>query len=46
VLHIDLPETINAIRAKKPQRLPTILSRAEVRGLFDQLSSSMIWRKT
>ncbi len=30
VLHIDLPETINAIRAKKPQRLPTVLTRAEV----------------
>jgi integron integrase len=40
VLHIDLPETINAIRAKKPQRLPTVLTRDEVHRLFDELTST------
>jgi site-specific recombinase XerD len=31
VLRKELPETINAIRAKKPQRLPTVMSKDEVR---------------
>ncbi len=40
VLQIDLPETINAIRAKKPQRLPTVLTRDEVHRLFDELTGT------
>lgn len=40
VLHIDLPGTINAIRAKKPRRLPTVLTRDEVRRLLDQLTGT------
>jgi len=40
VLQIDLPETINAIRAKKPQRLPTVLNRDEVNHLLNQLTGT------
>ena len=39
VLHQDLPEPINAMRAKKPQRLPTVLTRTEVWQVIDPLSS-------
>jgi integrase len=37
VLQIDLPEPINALRAKPSQRLPVVLTRAEVRQVLDQL---------
>lgn len=38
VLQIDLPETgLNHIRARKPQRLPVVLTRDEVRRLLDQM---------
>ena len=40
VLHIDLPETINAVRAKKPKRLPVVLTREEVRCVIDQLDGT------
>jgi site-specific recombinase XerD len=35
VLGINLPDTINVIRARKPQRLPTVLTRDEVHRLLD-----------
>ena len=39
VLHIDLPD-INAVRAKKPKRLPVVLTREEVRCVIDQLDGT------
>jgi len=36
VLEIDLPLIGDVVRAKRPQRLPTVLSRSEVRALLDQ----------
>lgn len=38
VLHIELPGTIQAIRAKTPKRLPTVLTKAEARRVIDGLS--------
>ena len=40
VLEIDLPWLDNVVRAKRPQRLPMVLSRAEVRLVLDQLSGT------
>jgi integron integrase len=40
VLHIDLPDTLNAARAKKPKRLPVVLTRDEVRRVIDQLDGT------
>ena len=40
VLDQALPDPIKAIRAKKPQRLPTVLTRTEVGQVIDSLSSS------
>jgi len=40
VLHIDLPESINTVRAKKPKRLPVVLTREEVRCVLDQLDGT------
>ena len=37
VLEIDLPWLGDVVRAKRPQRLPTVLSRAEVMLLLEQL---------
>lgn len=37
VLETDLPWLDEVVRAKRPQRLPSVLSRAEVRLLLDQL---------
>jgi integron integrase len=37
VLEIDLPWLDNVVRAKRPQRLPSVLSRAEVRLLLNEL---------
>ena len=37
VLEVDLPWLEDVVRAKRPQRLPTVLSPAEVRLLLDQL---------
>jgi integron integrase len=34
VLHIELEESIQAVRAKRPQRLPTVLSREEARRVI------------
>jgi integron integrase len=39
VLHQDLGP-IDALRAKKPKRLPTVLTREEVRRVLDQLSGT------
>lgn len=39
VLHIDLPD-INAVRAKKPKRLPVVLTRDEARRVIDQLDGT------
>jgi len=38
VLGIDLPWLDNVIRAKRPQRLPVVLSRDEVRAVLDRMS--------
>ena len=40
VLHQDLQGQIKALRAKKPQRLPTVLTRTEVWQVIDTLSAS------
>jgi integron integrase len=37
VLHQELNRSIDAVRAKKPTRLPVVLSRAEVAGLLNRL---------
>ena len=37
VLHVDLPWLNNVTRARRPKRLPVVLSRDEVRRLLDQL---------
>ena len=37
VLHKELKESIQAVRAKRPQRLPTVLSRDEARRLIDAM---------
>jgi hypothetical protein len=34
VLHQDLDESIQAVRARRPQRLPTVLAREEVQHLL------------
>ena len=39
VLHINMPD-INAVRAKKPKRLPVVLTREEVRCVIDQLDGT------
>ena len=37
VLHKELKESIQAVRAKRPQRLPTVLSRDEARRIIDTM---------
>jgi len=39
VLRLELDESINAIRAKRPKQLPTVLTKAEVSAVIQQLSS-------
>ena len=34
VLHQDLDESIQAVRARRPQRLPTVLAREEVQPVL------------
>jgi integrase len=41
VLGIDLPWMSNIRRAKRPERLPKVLSRAEVKGLLAQLDGTV-----
>ena len=39
VLKIDIdPNSINAVRAKNPKRLPTVLTKAEIKSLFTHLT--------
>jgi hypothetical protein len=38
VLFIDLPESINTVRAKKPARLPVVLTRAETQQVIAGMS--------
>ncbi len=40
ILHKELQLPVNALRAKKPQRLPTVLSRTEVWKVIDALSGT------
>ena len=40
VLGIELNDPINAIRAKRPQRLPTVLTQAEVKKLLNAMSGT------
>ncbi|MBL8094491.1 MAG: integron integrase [Anaerolineales bacterium] len=42
VLYQDLEGDINPIRAKAPERLPVVLTRAEVRAVMDQLSGQQL----
>ena len=39
VLHKDLDASIHALRAKKPKRLPAVLTKEEVHHLLDHLSA-------
>ncbi|WP_420467988.1 integron integrase [Panacagrimonas sp.] len=39
-LELELPWLSGVTRAKKPERLPTVLSRAQVQALFSQLADS------
>lgn len=41
VLHVELPWLENVVRAKRPQRLPVVLTRAEVSSVLSQLDGSM-----
>ena len=38
VLNVDLPWISNVVRAKRPKRLPVVLSRAEVRNVLSNLN--------
>lgn len=38
VLRLDLDESINAVRAKRPKQLPTVLTKAEVRSVVARMS--------
>ncbi len=40
VLHIDLPRVENVVRAKRPVRVPVVLTRDEVKAVLAQLSST------
>jgi integron integrase len=40
VLQIDLPETIDALHAQKPKRLPTVLTPEETKRLLDHLTGT------
>ncbi len=40
ILRIELKEPINAIRAKRPRRLPTVLTKNEVRDVINALSGT------
>lgn len=40
VLHIDLPRLENVARAKKPTRLPMVLTRGEVKAILCQLATT------
>lgn len=41
VLHVELPWLENVVRAKRPQRLPVVLTQAEVSSVLSQLDGSM-----
>jgi site-specific recombinase XerD len=43
VLEIDLPWLDNIVYAKKPQRLPTVLSETEVKRLLACMEGSLAW---
>ena len=38
VLHIELPWLAEVVRAKRPKRLPTVLTSAEVRAVLDRMA--------
>ncbi len=40
VLKIQLDDSINAVRAKKPKRLPVVLTKEEVRQVIDAMSNT------
>lgn len=40
VLHKELKESIQAVRAKRPQRLPTVLSREEAKRIIDAMEDT------
>jgi integrase len=41
VLHVDLGEIAGAVRAKKPKRLPVVLTRAEVQSVLALLDGEV-----
>lgn len=42
VLNKDVERPVGAVRAKKPQRLPTVLTREEVQQVFAAMSG--VWK--
>jgi len=42
VLNIQLDDSINAIRAKRPKRLPTVLTKEELHRIFDAMSGTYL----
>ena len=42
VLQIDLDESIAFVRAKKPRRLPTVLTKAEVQAVLRHLAGEYL----
>ena len=42
VLGRDFPELKDLVRARKPQRLPVVLSRDEVQRVFDELAATQL----
>ncbi len=38
VLHLDIDEPLNIVRAKKPERLPVVLSKDEAQAILRQMS--------
>jgi len=42
VLGVELPWLDDVVRAKKPQRLPTVLNRAEVTLVLERMEGHMV----
>ena len=42
VLNVDLPWLGNVVRAKRPKRLPVVLSRQEVRRILSELEGQYL----
>lgn len=42
VLNIQLDDSINAVRAKRPKRLPVVLTKEEIQKIFDSMSGTYL----